>query len=270
MDNLILEYRNVSIAYGKKTVVKDISFTLKSGKVLAIVGESGSGKSTIINAIYSVLTHCENIVHGDIFYQGTSLLKNSPEVNRQFYGKEIAMVFQNSEASLHPYYTIEKNLNMIVKNHGILDKEKVRYQALQILKSMNVQDGMRILKSYPFELSGGLNQRVGLMMAMIMTPRILICDEPTSALDAVAQKQVVEALRSFQKQEQCAILMVSHNMAVVMEMADDIAVIRDGKIIEYGTKEQIMISPQHDYTKELLQTGMKMRMKSYDSHFRSQ
>lgn len=269
MGNQVLQYRNVSIAYDGKTVVKDISFTLKSGEILAIVGESGSGKSTIINAIFSTLTHYGNIVHGDILYQGKSLLRNSLEENRQLYGKEIAMVFQNSEASLHPLYTIEKNLNMVVKNHDVPDKDKMRHKALQILSAMNVQDGMRILKSYPFELSGGLNQRVGIMMAMIMAPRILVCDEPTSALDALAQKQVIDALLSFQKKEHCAILMVSHNMALVRQIADDIAVIYNGQMIEYGKKEEIITSPQHDYTKQLLQAGMKMRMKSYDSHFRS-
>lgn len=259
MENPILEYRHVSVAYQKKIAVNDISFTLRPGEILAIAGESGSGKSTILKAVFGLLSTQGQIIAGDILYHGQSLLKNDQEVNRALFGKEIAMVFQNSEASLHPFYTVEKNLFLIVREHQKLDKEKIRKKALELLTMMNIQDGMRVLKSYPHELSGGIVQRVGMMLAMIMEPQILICDEPTSALDAIAQKQVIDALLLFQKKSHCAILMVSHNMALIHRVASLIAVIHKGKIIEMGSKENIFNHPQHDYTKKLIETTKRIR-----------
>lgn len=259
MEMGLLEFSKVDIAYGQHCVVHDMSFTVQKGQILAIVGESGSGKSTILKAILGLLGKQGQICHGTICFRDMNLADLQKEKRRQLCGQEIAMIFQNSENSFHPYYTIEDNLYLYVRAHQHLEKRQVRKKAQELLQLMNVTEGERFLKSYPFELSGGMNQRAGIMMAMILEPQLILCDEPTSSLDAVAKKQVLDILLRCRKMYQGAMIVVSHDMAAVEKIADKILVIHRGRMVEYGDKEKILSAPQHEYTKKLVEARIYLK-----------
>lgn len=252
MKENILEYKNVDVCYNYQRAVSDISFSLKKGEILGIVGESGSGKSTLIKAAMRLLGNQGKVTKGDILYHNESLLKLDKEKFRQLCGNNIAMIFQDCEASLNPVYTIEESLCQFVLEHVSLSKDEIKKKALKILEIMNIENGERLLKSYPFELSGGMNQRVGIMMAMILKPDLLFCDEPTSALDVLVQKQVIDEMLKMKDLYQSAFVIVSHNIGLIKRMADKVVVIHEGKIVEYGKMEDVIDHPQHDYTKKLL------------------
>ena len=182
----LLEYRRVDIQYGERRIIQDFSLQMKPGEILGIVGESGSGKSTVIRAAMGLL--------GEILYRGTDMRKNSGEQLRQLRGSELGMIFQNAGASLCPIRTIEEQLYEAVLQHEAVSKEEIRDRALNLFEQLRFTNGEQILKSYPFEFSGGMNQRVGIVLAMVLRPRLLLADEPTSALDVTVQAQVIKEM----------------------------------------------------------------------------
>ena len=248
----LLRVEHVTISYNGKPVVQDVSFELKQGEILGIVGESGSGKSTIIKAVMGLLGEEGLVTKGDIWYKGENLTDMSTKELRRYLGKEIGMVFQDCKSALCP-------VRKIGAEHEKASRHEVRNRAGEIMKKIGLNDADRVLDSYPFELSGGMNQRVGICTAMIMRPKLLLADEPTSALDVTVQKQVVEELLFMREEYNTAMILVTHNIGVVRMMADRVLVLQNGHVKEYGETENVLENPQDLYTKKLM--GSVLRLK---------
>ena len=259
MEEPLLCADHVSISYNGKEVVKDVSFTLEEGKILGIVGESGSGKSTLIKAVMGILGSNGMVTRGDILYKGKNLTDMAQRELRRLCGKEIAMVFQDCKSSLCPIRTIGDQIYESMTEHKKISRKETERQAGEIMSKIGLHDCERILKSYPFELSGGMNQRVGICMAMMHRPAVLLADEPTSALDVTVQKQVAEELKLMREEYNTAIILVTHNIGLVRVMADQILVLKDGKTIEYGSRERVLNHPEEEYTKQLMASVPHLR-----------
>lgn len=252
MEQSLLDLQHVEISYNGTPVVHDISFQMQPGEILGIVGESGSGKSTVIRAAMGLLGKNGAVTRGDIYYKGVNVVDAKGEELRKMRGPQMGMIFQNTGASLCPIRSIEDQLYESVLQHERAGRDEVRVRALELFEKMKLTDGERILKSYPFELSGGMNQRVGIMMAMVLKPDLLFADEPTSALDVTVQAQVVREMVKMRELFGTGIALVTHNIGIVEFMADKVAVMHQGKLVEYGTKEEIIYHPQENYTKRLI------------------
>ena len=264
MEQPLLDVQHVEIRYNGMPVVQDVSFQVQPGEILGIVGESGSGKSTLIRGIMGLLENTGTVTRGNIYYKGKNVLEARGEELRSLRGPQMGMIFQNTEASLCPVRTIEEQLYESVMEHEERPgsralRREVKDRALELFSKMGLTDGERILKSYPFELSGGMNQRVGILLAMILNPALLLADEPTSALDVTVQAQVVEEMMKIRETLGTAIVLVTHNMGVVERMADRVAVMYQGKIVEYGEKEAVLGCPKDSYTRKLLGAVLRIR-----------
>lgn len=257
-NSALLDVAHVEVSYNGRAVVHDVSFTMQPGEILGIVGESGSGKSTVIRAAMGLLGSGGAVTKGDIYYKGKNVLDAKKEALRKIRGPEMGMIFQNTGASLCPIRTIEDQLFESVQEHEKISRDEIRERALELFEKLRLADGERILKSYPFELSGGMNQRVGIMMAMILHPELLFADEPTSALDVTVQAQVVKEMMRVRELFGTGIAIVTHNIGVVEYMADKVAVMHQGRLVEYGTKEEVIRHPQHDYTKKLIGAVLRL------------
>ena len=255
MDSL-LRVEHVTISYNGKPMVEDVSFEVKQGEILGIVGESGSGKSTIIKAIMGLLGEEGLVTRGDIWYKGENLTDMSEKKLRKLLGTEIGMVFQDCKAALCPVRTIGAQIYEAVSEHEKISKKEARKRAGEIMKKIGLDDSDRVLDSYPFELSGGMNQRVGICTAMILHPNLLLADEPTSALDVTVQKQVAEELLFMRK---TAMILVTHNIGVVRMMADRILVLQNGQAREYGETEAVLDHPKDPYTKKLMSSVLHLK-----------
>ena len=252
MDQPILAVEHLQVCYAGKPVLEDISLTIEPGQILGIVGESGSGKSTLIQAAMGLLGNDGAITGGDILYKNQNVTDLKGDELRRLRGPEMGMIFQNTGASLCPIRTIEDQLYEAVLQHEKTTKQEIKDRAMDLFEKMKLPDGERILKSYPFELSGGMNQRVGIMMAMILHPSLLFGDEPTSALDVTVQAQIVELLRKLQREMGLSLLLICHDLALVQEMCDRVLVMYQGSIVEEGTPDEIIKNPQQEYTKLLI------------------
>ena len=259
----ILEYRNVDIHYGKKQVIENVSLSMKPGEILGIVGESGSGKSTLIRAAMGLLGEGGTVTQGQILYQGTNTTIDMTQIHgeemRRLRGAEIAMIFQNAGASLCPIRTIEEQLYEAVLEHESISKGEIRDRALELFEQLRFTNGEQILKSYPFEFSGGMNQRVGIVLAMVLRPRLLLADEPTSALDVTVQLQALREMKKLRDMYGTSIVLVTHNIGVVNYLTDHVAVMHQGKLVEYGTKEDVLNHPQDAYTKKLIGSVLHLK-----------
>ena len=239
----ILRYDHVDISYNGKVVVKDISFTLREGEILGIVGESGSGKSTLIKAAMGLLGQNGMVTRGDIFFRG----------------EQIAMVFQDAGSSFCPIRKIGDQLFESYREHRAVSLRDFEAEAQALLIKLGFENSRRILDSYPFELSGGMQQRVGIAAAMLLRPPLLLADEPTSALDVSVQKQAVEEMLLVRKQFGTAIVIVTHNIGVVGAMADHVLVMQGGKCAEYGQTRQILYDPHDAYTRKLMDAVPRLK-----------
>ena len=258
MEN-ILQYDHVEIAYNGLPTVKDVSFTLEPGEILGIVGESGCGKSTLLKAAMGLLGNTGRVTRGAIRYQGKNLLDLSPKELRKLNGPELGMVFQSAGSSFCPIRTMEAQFHEIMTEHEKISKAEFLDRATELLRKLGFEDGKRILRSYPFELSGGMQQRVGIAAAMLLNPRVLLADEPTSALDVSVQKQVVEEMLLVRKTFGTSIVLVAHNIGVIGAMADKVLVLKDGETVEYGQTRQVLANPRADYTRALLSAVPRLR-----------
>lgn len=259
MTQPLLDMQHVEISYNGRPVVHDVSFQMEPGEILGIVGESGSGKSTVIKAAMGLLGNSGAVTRGDIYYKGKNVVDAQGEKLRKMRGPAMGMIFQNTGASLCPIRSIEDQLYESVTQHEKVSRQEVHDRAMELFEKIQLKDGERILKSYPFELSGGMNQRVGIMMAMILRPDLLFADEPTSALDVTVQAQVIREMMKLRDLYGTGIAIVTHNIGVVEYMADKVAVMYQGRLIEYGRKEEVIEHPQEAYTKKLL--GAVLRIK---------
>lgn len=249
---VLLDYQHVEISFDGKPVVHDVSFQLQAGEILGVVGESGSGKSTIIKATLGLLGSSGMVTRGDIWFAGKNLPDLSDREMRLICGEKIGMIFQDCGASLCPIRTIGEQIVESMTAHRKVAVVTAKQAAMAIFEKLDLKNGERVWDSYPFELSGGMNQRVGIAIAMLLKPAIILADEPTSALDVVAQRQVVNELLRIRDVFNTAIIMVTHDIGVVSAMADNILVLQNGQVMEYGNAKQVLASPQNDYTKKLL------------------
>lgn len=253
----LLEFSHTEIRYGSRTAVEDLSLTVSPGEILGIVGESGSGKSTVVKAAMGLLGPEGAVTGGKILFRGQDLSAFTPEQMRRLRGRKMGMVFQNCTAALCPIRTVWEQLRESVGRE--LPKKEIRSRALELMERVHLTDGERVLQSYPFELSGGMNQRVGIVMAMLRRPDLLLADEPTSALDVTVQKQVVEEMLGLREVYGTAIVLVTHNIGVVERMADRVAVMHRGRLVEWGDREQVLRSPKAEYTRALIAAVPRLR-----------
>ncbi len=255
----IIRYDQVDISYNGRLAVHDVSFSAAEGEILGIVGESGSGKSTLIKAAMGLLGRDGLVTRGDIWYKGLDLPDVPPKEMRKICGAQIGMIFQMAGSSFCPIRTVRAQLYEFMTEHEKISKQEFEERAQALLAKFGFQDPKRILDSYPFELSGGMQQRVGIAAAMLLNPKILMADEPTSALDVSVQKQVVEEMLMVRETFGTTILLVTHNLGVIGAMADKMIVLHKGEAMEYGNTKEILADPQSEYTKKLLSAVLKLR-----------
>lgn len=255
----LLKYDHVDISYLGQPAIRDVNFTLTSGEILGIVGESGSGKSTLIKAAMGLLGAEGCVTRGEIRYKGKNLPDLSPKELRRLCGPELGYIFQSAGSSFCPIRTVGAQLFETVREHQRISKADFQDQALELLGKLGFAHGKRILGSYPFELSGGMQQRIGIAAAMLLRPRVLFADEPTSALDVTIQKQVVEEMLLVHRTFGTSIVLVTHDLGVIGAMADRILVLKDGETLEYGKTQDVLTNPQSDYTRALLAAVPKLR-----------
>ena len=255
----ILHYNRVTVNYNGAPVVHDVSFSLREGEILGVVGESGSGKSTLLKAAMGLLPPGGVVTRGDIWYRGQNLPDLSEKELRRLSGPELAMIFQNAGASFCPIRTVGAQLYEAVSAHENISEADFREKAAELLQKLRFEDAARILKSYPFELSGGMMQRVGIAAAMLLNPSVLLADEPTSALDVSVQKQAVEEMLLIRELYHTAIVIVTHNIGVVRAMADRVVVMKDGRMVESGDARDVLEHPEQEYTKTLMAAVPRLR-----------
>ena len=255
----LLTYQSVEVSFNGRAVTHDVSFTLQAGEILGIVGESGSGKSTLLKAAMGLLGSGGLVTKGDIWFKGKDLPDLPEKELRKICGAGIGMIFQDAGASLCPIRTIGEQIYESMSAHMEITRSQAREKALALFEKLQFKDGQRIWNSYPFELSGGMNQRAGIAIAMLMEPPVLLADEPTSALDVVVQKQVIEEMLHLREMFGTAMILVTHDIGVVSAMADTVLVLQDGRIMEFGTARQVLHEPQNAYTRTLLAAVPKLR-----------
>ena len=255
----VIRYEHVDISYKGKRVVHDVSFSVEKGEILGIVGESGSGKSTLIKAAMGLLGKDGLVTRGDIWYKEMDLPDLKPREMRNLCGPELGMIFQTAGSSFCPIRTVRAQLYEFMTEHKKIKTDAFENQAMELLEKFGFEDPKRVLDSYPFELSGGMQQRVGIAAAMLLNPSVLMADEPTSALDVTVQKQVVEEMLMVRERFGTSILLVTHNMGVIRAMADKVLVLHEGEIMEYGVTEEVFEHPRSEYTKKLLAAVPKLR-----------
>ena len=251
--------------HGEVQAVNGVSFNLDAGKVLGIVGESGSGKSVTAYSIMQILADNGRITSGEILYKGEDISRWGESKMQDFRGKCCSIIFQEPMTSLNPVFTIGSQIAEAVLLHTKSSKHEAMEKALEMLKLVGINEPEKRLKQYPYELSGGMRQRVMIAMALACEPDILIADEPTTALDVTIQAQILELMQSLQKKLGMAIIMVTHDLGVIAEMCDEIVVMYGGRFCERGTADEIFYNPRHEYTRGLLRsipniTNMKERL----------
>lgn len=250
---MLLKITDLEISYGSRVTVTDANIELEKGEILSIVGESGSGKTTVIRAIMGCLPGNGRVSGGDIIFDGKSLLANTQEQWRQMCGTEVSMIFQDSGNMINPIRRIGEQFVAYILTHAPQTSRQDAYQlAIKMLDDVRLPNPDNVMRSYPFELSGGMRQRVGIAMAMTFSPKLLLADEPTSALDVTTQAQIIRQIVDVRNEYNAAVIVVTHNLGVASYMANKIVVMQNGRIVESGLREEVIGNPQHEYTRELL------------------
>lgn len=248
----LLTIRQLSINFGGPPVVDRIDFDIAPGEVVGIVGESGCGKSITMLALMGLID-APGQVHADkIFFNGQDLLNASPRARRKIIGKDISMVFQDPLSSLNPSYTVGAQIKEVLRQHEDLRGAALHARTLELLDQVGISDAKNRIDSFPHQLSGGMNQRVMIAMAIACNPKLLIADEPTTALDVTIQAQIMQLLVDLQKERCMALALISHDLAVVSQVARRVAVMYAGEIVETNYVPQIFEQPHHPYTEALL------------------
>ncbi len=254
----ILNLQHLYITYdGLKDAVNDVSFSVDEGEIIGIVGESGSGKSTMLHSILGILP--SDAAHkGGCTLFGRDTKEMSPKEIQAMRGRDIAMIFQDTGRYMNPISRVGKQYDDFLKIHGIKNKTEQEKIKKEMFSRVHLQNAERVLHAYPFELSGGMRQRVGIAMAMTLRPKLLLADEPTSALDVTVQAQVVREMMDLRDNYGTTIVMVTHNIGVAAYMSDKIGVMQSGKLIEWGKTEDIIEHPKMEYTKKLLASVIEL------------
>ena len=248
----LLEIKNVDVSYGKQLTVKDCSIALDQGRICSIVGESGSGKTTVIRAVLGLLPGGGRVTAGDIVYDGRSLLKLNAKAWRALRGHDISMIFQDSGAMMNQTRLIGASFVEYIRTHERISRKDAWRKGAEMLGRMRLPDPDRIMRSYPFQLSGGMRQRVGIAMGMTYEPKLLLADEPTSALDVTTQAQIVRQMMELRDEYGTSIIIVTHDIGVAAYMADRVVVMKDGRIEDQGARDYILNHSENAYTRKLI------------------
>jgi peptide/nickel transport system ATP-binding protein len=255
----LLDVRNLNIAFGKQAAVRDISFHINPGETLGLVGESGSGKSATSLAILRLLPSATQVA-GSIAFAGESLLTLPEASMRRHRGSSIAMIFQEPMTALNPSMRIGAQIaEALQAHHPEISASAIRQRVLDAMLEVGLPDPERRLRDYPHQFSGGQRQRILIAMALINRPRLLIADEPTTALDVTVQAQILHLLKDLRQTHNLSMLFISHDLAVVSEIADRVAVMQHGQIVEEAATETLFRHPQHPYTRSLIAAAPTMR-----------
>lgn len=258
MADNILEVRHLSTYFltGEQPVraVDDLSYTVKRGEFTAIIGESGSGKTVSALSILRLIPYPPGlIVGGEIFFNGEDLLKYTDDQMQKLRGKKISMIFQEPSAALNPVMTVGAQIGESIRLHDGLDKKQARARTLELLELVGIPSPEKRIDQYPFELSGGMQQRIMIAMAMSCQPDILIADEPTTALDVTVQAQVLEQLNQIRQKTSTTMIIITHNLGIVARYADSVKIMYGGKLVEQGPTREVFRDPRHPYTQGLIQ-----------------
>ena len=252
----LLDVRDLAVSFsteeGAVQAADGVSFALRGGEVLAVVGESGSGKSVTATTLMGLTRGPNASISGTANFEGSELIAASDEELRRIRGNRMAMVFQDPLSSLDPVYRVADQIVEQIQAHRDVGKDEARERAIELLDAVGIPDAAGRADSYPHEFSGGMRQRVMIAMALSLDPALLIADEPTTALDVTIQAQIIDLLRELNRSRDLAVLLITHDIGVVAEIADRVAVMYAGRIVEYGTVEEIFYDPQHPYTWGLL------------------
>ena len=258
MSETILSIENLRIHFetfaGEVQAIRGVNLKLQKGETLALVGESGSGKSVTAKSVMKLLSNNAVVKEGSITFKGENILEKSESDMQSIRGKEIAMVFQDPMTSLDPTMKIGKQITEVIIKHEKASKEEANKRAEELLELVGIPNAKERMKQYPHQFSGGQRQRIVIAIALACNPDVLIADEPTTALDVTIQAQILELLKELQQQFQMAIIFITHDLGVVANVADRVAVMYAGKVVEVGTADEVFYNPQHPYTWGLLRS----------------
>ena len=267
MSEYLVDIKNERLSFftpaGEVKALNDVSIHLKEGEVLGIVGESGSGKSVTAYRLMGLTAYPGKLIGGTLEFNGHRIDEMTENQMRKIRGEEISIIFQDPMTSLNPVYTIGNQICEMILLHTNKSKQEARERAKELLTLVGINEPEKRLKQYPHELSGGMRQRVMIAIALACEPKLLIADEPTTALDVTIQAQILELMMELKEKLGMAIIMITHDLGVVASMCDRIAVMYAGKVVEYGTTEDIFYNPSHEYTKGLLRSIPKLNEKEH-------
>lgn len=258
MSKAVVELKDLQTHFqteeGTVKAVNHVSFAVREGETVCVVGESGCGKSVTALSIMGLIAESGSVVGGDILYEGKSLLGMKEKELRSLRGNDIAMIFQEPMTSLNPVFTVGEQIVETLREHELLSKNEAYKKAIELIRKVGIARADEIVHSYPHELSGGMLQRIMIAVALSCNPKLLIADEPTTALDVTIQAQILDLLRQIKEEFKTSILLITHDLGVVAEMADYVVVMYGGKVIEEAPVLEIFQNPKHPYTKGLLKS----------------
>ena len=267
-EEYLVDIKNERLSFftpaGEVKALNDVSIHLKEGEVLGIVGESGSGKSVTAYSLMGLTAHPGKLIGGTLQFNGHEIEDMSEKEMRKIRGKEISIIFQDPMTSLNPVYTIGNQITEVIRLHTDKDKKQAYARVKELLELVGINEPEKRLKQYPHELSGGMRQRVMIAIALACEPKLLIADEPTTALDVTIQAQILELMMELKDKLGMAIIMITHDLGVVASMCDRIAVMYAGRIVEYGTTDDIFYRPHHMYTKGLIRSIPRLDTKEHE------
>lgn len=268
MSDYLVDIKNERLSFftpaGEVKALNDVSIRLKEGEVLGIVGESGSGKSVTAYSLMGLTAHPGKLISGTMEFNGHQIESISENEMRKIRGNEISIIFQDPMTSLNPVYTVGNQIMEVILLHTDKNRAQAKDRAKELLELVGINEPEKRLRQYPHELSGGMRQRVMIAIALACEPKLLIADEPTTALDVTIQAQILELMMELKHKLGMAIIMITHDLGVVASMCERIAVMYAGKIVEYGTVEDIFYNPRHQYTKGLIRSIPRLDTKDHE------